>query len=105
MTADSRNWFVLALILGLGWLVYRLSPIITPFVISAALAYLGDPLVDRLESLRIFRWTVGRTLAVVLVFLLMVAETWLVLAGPDSVGAIRPASFRVLSTSSSTRLP
>jgi predicted PurR-regulated permease PerM len=73
MTAESRNWFVLALILGVGWLVHRLSPIITPFVISAALAYLGDPLVDRLESLRVFRWTVGRTPAVVLVFLLMVA--------------------------------
>ena len=33
-----------------GWLVYLLSPILTPFLVSALLAYLGDPLVDRLEA-------------------------------------------------------
>ena len=46
----SRHWFVLALILVLGWLLYRLAPVITPFAVSAGIAYRGDPLVDRLEA-------------------------------------------------------
>ena len=40
---NSQNWFVLALILLSGWLIYLLSPILMPFVLSAVLAYLGDP--------------------------------------------------------------
>ena len=79
MTADSRNWFLLALLVVLGWLVYRLAPVITPFAISAALAYLGDPLVDRLERFRIFKWHINRTIAVIIVFLLMLAGLILVL--------------------------
>lgn len=73
MTADSRHWFALALVIGTGWLLYRLAPVITPFAIAAGLAYLGDPLVDSLQRLRFFRWPVGRTAAVVVVFLLMIA--------------------------------
>lgn len=33
-----------------GGLLYLLSPILTPFVVSAFFAYMGDPLVDRLEA-------------------------------------------------------
>jgi len=68
---DSRNWFILALIAGGGWLLYLLAPVITPFVFSAGLAFLGDPLVDRLERMKLFKWQVNRTFAVVLVFLLI----------------------------------
>lgn len=68
---ESRNWFILALIAGGGWLLYLLAPVITPFVMSAGLAFLGDPLVDRLERMKFFKWPVGRTVAVVLVFLLI----------------------------------
>jgi predicted PurR-regulated permease PerM len=60
---ESRAWLVLAGLLLLGWLIYLLAPILTPFLIAALLAYLGDPLVDRLESLGL-----PRTLAVVVVF-------------------------------------
>ena len=49
MTDAHRIW-LLASALLVGWLVYLLSPILTPFLISALLAYLGDPLVDRLEA-------------------------------------------------------
>jgi len=73
MTADSRPWLALALLVGTGWLLYRLAPVITPFAIAAGLAYLGDPLVDRLQRLRFFKWPIGRTAAVVIVFLLMIA--------------------------------
>lgn len=51
---------------GLGGLVvlWLLGPILTPFVIGAGLAYLGDPIVDRLQ-----RWGLSRTAGVVAVFL------------------------------------
>lgn len=71
MSTESRTWLVLALVIAGGWLIYLLAPVITPFAIAAGLAYLGDPLVDQLED-RGFRGRgMGRTLAVVLVFLLM----------------------------------
>ncbi len=57
-------WVAAALGLGLvGWLVAALQPILTPFLIAMLLAYLGDPLVDRLER------RMPRTAAVSLVFL------------------------------------
>lgn len=73
MTTDSRNWLMLALLVGGGWLIYLLAPVITPFAISAVLAYLGDPLVDRLEKVSLGRWKLGRTVAVSIVFVLMLS--------------------------------
>lgn len=52
---------------------YLLQPILLPFVLGALIAYLGDPLVDRLE-----RRGLGRTLGVVVVFVFF--TTLLVLA-------------------------
>jgi len=71
MNSDSRQWFILALTVASFWLIHRLAPVITPFAISAALAFLGDPLADRLQRIRMGKWTVSRTMAVVLVFTLM----------------------------------
>jgi predicted PurR-regulated permease PerM len=79
MTSDSRNWLILALLAGGGWLIYLLAPVITPFAISAVLAYLGDPLIDRLEKASIWRWKVGRTVAVTIVFVLMLSFLTIVL--------------------------
>jgi predicted PurR-regulated permease PerM len=76
---ESRNWSILALIAGIGWLFYLLAPVITPFVISAGLAFLGDPLVDRLERLKFLKWHISRTFAVILVFLLISAGLFLLL--------------------------
>lgn len=53
---DSNRWLWLAALLLCAWLVYLLTPILTPFLIGILLAYLGDPLVDRLE-----RWGLSRT--------------------------------------------
>ncbi len=64
MTASNR-WLWLAGLFFLGWLVYLLTPILSPFLVGILLAYLGDPLVDRLE-----RWKLSRTWGVVLVFVL-----------------------------------
>jgi predicted PurR-regulated permease PerM len=79
MVNDSRSWLILALLAGGGWLVYLLAPVITPFAISAGLAYIGDPLVDRLQKLKFWRWQVGRTVAVTIVFLLMLSLLTVVL--------------------------
>jgi predicted PurR-regulated permease PerM len=51
-------------------LVYFLGPILTPFVLSAGLAYVGDPLVDRLQRLKL-----SRTMAVIVVFVTLTAIT------------------------------
>ena len=63
---DERRWQWLAVIVLLGFLVWLLAPILTPFVISALLGWLGDPLVDRLE-----RSGRSRGASVAIVFVLM----------------------------------
>ncbi|MBB1472718.1 MULTISPECIES: AI-2E family transporter [unclassified Luteimonas] len=66
-----------ALLLAVGWLVWVLAPVLTPFVLAAMLAWLGDPLVDRLEA----RGR-SRNVAVLLVFtamLLLLALALLIL--------------------------
>src|SRR5690606_9781379 len=56
-----------------GWLVYLLTPILSPFLVGLLVAYLGDPLVDRLEARRVPRvWGVALVFAVFgLLFLLV----------------------------------
>lgn len=62
-----------ALGLGACWLVWLLAPILSPFAFALILAWLGDPLVDRIE-----RSGRSRNTAVALVFTMMAL---LVLAG------------------------
>lgn len=63
---DTQKWQLLALTVLFGVLLWLLAPVLTPFAVSALLAYLGDPLVDRLD-----RWKLSRTSAVCVVFALM----------------------------------
>lgn len=65
------TWFWLAMALVAGLLLWLLGPVLTPFLAGALLAYLGDPLVDRLERLGGGRWRLGRTGAVALAFALL----------------------------------
>ncbi|MGA9421560.1 MAG: AI-2E family transporter, partial [Rhodanobacteraceae bacterium] len=58
------QWLIVIVVAGI--VLYLLGPVLTPFVVAALLAYLGDPLVDRME-----RWHMGRGLAVSLVFLVV----------------------------------
>jgi len=77
-TADRRtNWLIAAALAG--WLLYLLAPILTPFVAAALLAYIGDPLADRLQKFRL-----PRGLAVVAVFLLtfLILGLLVMLVGP-----------------------
>lgn len=63
---STQKWQLLALVAGVGLVIYLLAPVLTPFAVAALLAYLGDPLCDELEK----RGS-SRTAAVVLVFLAM----------------------------------
>jgi predicted PurR-regulated permease PerM len=71
--AQRWQWLILAAIF-LG-LLYLLAPVLTPFVVAALLAYMGDPLADRLEA-----WRLNRTLAVVVVFIVLSLAALLLLA-------------------------
>ncbi len=62
--SDSQKWLLLAAVSLGGVVIYLLAPVLTPFLVAAALAYIGDPLVDRLEG-----WKLSRSLSVVTVFL------------------------------------
>ncbi|RKZ84818.1 MAG: AI-2E family transporter [Gammaproteobacteria bacterium] len=68
--SDSNKLFIIIATVVAGWLFYLLSPVLMPFFIAALLAYLGDPVVDKLES-----WKLSRTLSVSIVFavLLLIA--------------------------------
>ncbi len=61
-----RRLQLAAVVLFLLWVVWLLSPILSPFVLGALLGWLGDPLVDRLE-----RSGRSRNAAVILVFTAM----------------------------------
>ncbi len=75
--SDHRWWLVTAVFL---YLLYLLEPILTPFLAAAVLAYMLDPLVDRLSDTGINGWKIGRTLATLLVMLaMMLAVTGLLL--------------------------
>lgn len=63
MINNSTKWFIFAGVVFAGFLLYLLAPVLSPFLVGALLAYLGDPLVDRLETYKL-----PRTAAVVVVF-------------------------------------
>ncbi|AVU74820.1 AI-2E family transporter [Pseudomonas rhizophila] len=64
---DTRRWFWLGGVALLFVFIYLLHPILTPFLVALLLAYLFDPLVDRLEKLGL-----SRTWGVVSVFGLII---------------------------------
>jgi predicted PurR-regulated permease PerM len=92
---------ILALLLAVALLLYALKPILTPFVVGALLAYLGDPLVDRLEARRC-----PRTLGVLVVFsvLALVITLALIVSVPLLVQQVdylvqrAPAAYQWLMT-------
>ena len=61
--SDSQRWMIAAAVAALCALLYLLAPVLTPFALSVLLAYMGDPLADRLETYKL-----SRTLSVVIVF-------------------------------------
>lgn len=75
---NSERWLLLA---GLGLtlaLLYLLAPILTPFMVAAILAYMGDPLVDRFDA-RGFSRTTGVTVVFAVIVLVLLIATLVVL--------------------------
>lgn len=66
--SGTKSWWLIAAGLLLVVMIHLLKPILTPFLVGALIAYLGDPLVDRLETYRL-----NRTVSVCIVFTAMVA--------------------------------
>jgi predicted PurR-regulated permease PerM len=74
---DTRRWFWLGGVALLFAFIYLLHPILTPFLVALLLAYLFDPVVDRLEKLGLSRtWGV---ITVFTLFTLIVSALLLVL--------------------------
>jgi predicted PurR-regulated permease PerM len=63
MNTEGRLW-TLALVIGVLLLLYSLGTVLVPFIISALLAWLGDPVADKLEE-----WRFPRPVAVLVVFI------------------------------------
>lgn len=64
---DAQKWLTFASLAFVGWLIYLLAPVLTPFLVAAFLAYLGDPVTDSLEKRKL-----SRTLSVIIVFSVMI---------------------------------
>jgi predicted PurR-regulated permease PerM len=62
----TQRWFILIVFVITGVLLFLLGPILSPFLAGALLAYLFDPLADRLEESGL-----TRTSSVIVVFVLL----------------------------------
>ncbi|WP_020166958.1 MULTISPECIES: AI-2E family transporter [Methylotenera] len=76
IVSDNR-WLILSAVFLL--LLYFLAPVLTPFLTAAILAYMCDPLVDRLSILGYKKYQFGRTTATVLVMMGLVGVITLLL--------------------------
>ena len=63
MLSNQTKLIILTTVVLIGWLIHLLTPVLVPLFVAAILAYLGDPLVDRLENKGL-----SRTLSVTVVF-------------------------------------
>jgi predicted PurR-regulated permease PerM len=68
---SGNRWTIFALLLIFA--LYQLGPIITPFLAAAILAYICDPLVDKLSIMGTKKYKFGRTLATVIVMFALLA--------------------------------
>ncbi len=65
--SDTQKILFLVSAVIFFYIVYILAPILTPFLVAGVFAYLGDPIVDKLEDLRF-----TRTASVFVVFLIFI---------------------------------
>lgn len=69
MTHDiSRRWQLFAIAAVIVYLTWLLAPVLMPFAVAAMIAYLGDPLADRLERLGLNRmWSAAIVFVVMMI--------------------------------------
>lgn len=63
----NNRWLILSVVFL--FFVYLLLPVLTPFLIAAVLAYICDPLVDKMSALGYKKYQFGRTISTVVVML------------------------------------
>jgi predicted PurR-regulated permease PerM len=93
LTTRRRLWLWGGILLAFIAALWLLSPVLLPFLVGLAIAYVLDPAVDKVE-----RWGLGRTLATSLVmaaFFLALAGIILLLS-PVVVDQVRGLSNRVV---------
>ncbi len=69
-------WIAGLLVCGL---IYLLSPILTPFLVALALAYIANPIVKKITALKFKNYSPSRTVASLVVMLLMLTVLMLIL--------------------------
>jgi len=69
--SNALRWQLLALIALVGFVLWLLAPVLTPFAIAAMFAYLFDPLVQRLQRLHLSRGAAVGVVSVALLLLLI----------------------------------
>ena len=74
----TLRWQLLALTALVGVVLWLLAPVLTPFAIAAMFAYLFDPLVGRLQRLRLSRGAAATIVFLALVVLLILVLLWLI---------------------------
>lgn len=74
---NARPLIFLGLVIAAGALIYLLSPILTPFLLSILLAYIGNPVVTRLHGFGVPRTVT--TILLFIIFLLLLLTLVLVL--------------------------
>ena len=75
---NTLRWQLLALTALVGIVLGLLGPVLTPFAIAAMFAYLFDPLVGRLQRLRLSRSAAVTIVFVALIVLLILVLLWLI---------------------------
>jgi predicted PurR-regulated permease PerM len=98
---QAQKWYWLVILLVSMGLIYILSPVLTPFVAAFMLAYLGDPIVDRMEARKIPRVPAVLVVFIVIFSLLTVAVVGVALVGQDQIASLArqlPALFDWLQT-------
>ena len=73
----NNRWLILAA--GFIFLLYLLLPVLAPFLIAAVLAYICDPLVDKISACGYKKYQFGRTTSTVLVMLVILGAITLLL--------------------------
>lgn len=76
---STRTFWVLAVAALSVWLIHLLSPILTPFLLAAILAYICDPMADWLERRRVPR---SLAAALVLLFVVLLFVAFLLIVAP-----------------------
>ncbi|TFW72654.1 AI-2E family transporter [Methylotenera oryzisoli] len=80
-----KNTVWLVAVLSVFGIIYLLSPILTPFLIAAILAYIANPLVGKIEAIQFnnkrakFSFKLSRTIATLLVLLFLFAVLIIIL--------------------------